>query len=329
MRVLVADDDLGSRLVAQAAVQSLGHQCVVAGDGAAAWQLYLDWRPEVLLTSWSMLGEDGTPLCRAARHVELGSYTYIIVISRADERADVLSAMEAGADDYLVKPLDAFSLRAGLLAAHRVARLHEELGQARGKLVEQAHTDPLTNLHNRLGLSDDLEMLHSTSRRYGRGYCLALCDVDLFKRFNESCGHRAGDGALRAVAATIDSNSRHADRVYRYGDEEFLLLLPEQDQSGAVQALNRIRNAVEQLSIVHPAGGPGGVLTLSVGVSAFTPGRPVTSWELLAEADHALYEAKAAGRNTVVAAKQPTSPRVETEDPTPVHSEEVDDDRGT
>lgn len=311
MKVLVADEDLGSRLVAQAAVQSLGHECVVAGDGDAAWQLFLDWRPEVLVTDRSMPGMGGAQLCRAVRDVDQGNYTYIILLSSADERDDVLSAMEADADDYLFKPLDAFSLRTGLLAADRVTRLHAELCRARAKLVEQAHTDPLTHLHNRLGLSDDLEMFHSTSKRYGRGYCLALCDVDFFKKFNDSYGHQAGDGALLAVAATIDSHSRHADRVYRYGDEEFLLLLPEQEQSGAVQALNRIRNAVEKLGIVHSSGGPGGVLTLSVGVSVFTPGRPVTSWELLAEADHALYEAKAAGRNTVVAARQPTGPRVD------------------
>lgn len=308
MRVLVADDDLGSRLVAQAAVQALGHECVAASDGDQAWQLYLQWRPEVLVTDRAMPGMDGTQLCRAIRDAANGSYTYVILLSGADERADVLSGMEAGADDYLIKPLDAFDLETGLLAARRVTRLHEELSRARAELLEQAHTDPLTGLRNRLGLSDYLETLHSTSQRYGRGYCLALCDIDFFKNYNDSCGHPAGDGALRAVAATLAGHARGADRVYRYGGEEFLLLLPEQEAGGAVQALTRTRLAVQDLRIPHPAGGPGGVLTLSIGVSAFTPGRAVTSWELLAEADHALYEAKAAGRNTVVAATRPASP---------------------
>ena len=308
MRVLVADDDLGSRLVAQAAVQALGHECVVASDGDQAWQLYLQCQPEVLVTDRAMPGMDGTQLCRAIRAAENGSYTYVILLSGADERTDVLSGMEAGADDYLIKPLDTFSLQTGLLAAQRVTHLHEELSRARAQLMEQAHTDPLTELRNRLGLGDYLETLHSTSQRYGRGYCLALCDVDFFKNYNDSCGHQAGDGALRAVAATLAGHARDADRVYRYGGEEFLLLLPEQEQDGAIQALNRIRQAVEDLRIVHPAGGPSGVLTLSIGVSGFTPKRAVTSWELLAEADHALYEAKAAGRNKVVAATQPASP---------------------
>ncbi len=310
MRVLVADDDLGSRLVAQAAVQALGHECGVACDGDQAWQLYLQWQPEVLITDRAMPGMNGTQLCRAIRDVENGSYTYIILLSGADERVDVLTGMEAGADGYLIKPLDTFNLQIGLLAARRVTRLHEDLSRARTRLLEQAHTDPLTKLRNRLGLGDYLETLHSTSQRYGRGYCLALCDVDFFKDYNDSCGHQAGDDALRAVAATLAGHARDADRVYRYGGEEFLFLLPEQEQGGALQALDRIRQAVEDLRIVHPAGGSGGVLTVSIGVSGLTPGRAVTSWELLAEADHALYEAKSAGRNKVVAATRPASPLI-------------------
>jgi diguanylate cyclase (GGDEF)-like protein len=311
MRVLVADDDLGSRLVAQAAVQALGHECVVASDGQQAWQLYQQWRPEVLVTDRAMPGMDGTQLCRRIRDAESGSYTYIILLSGAEEQADVLSGMEAGADDYLVKPLDTFSLQTGLLAARRVTRLHEELSRARAELLKQAHTDPLTELRNRLGLAEDLEALHSSSQRYGRGYCLALCDVDLFKKYNDSCGHQAGDEALRTVAATLAGHAREADRVYRYGGEEFLFLLPEQEHDGAHRALDRIRRAVEDQRIAHRDGGLGGVLTVSIGFSAFTPGRAVTSWELLAEADHALYAAKAAGRNQVVAAARAALPSLQ------------------
>ena len=302
MRVLVADDDLGSRLVAQAAVEALGHECVVAADGDQAWDLYRRWQPDALITDRTMPGMDGTQLCRAVRQEERGGYTYIILLSGHDERADVLSGMEAGADDYLIKPLDPFALQIRLLAAGRVSRLHEELGRARTALQAQARTDPLTGLRNRLGLDDHLAALHSTSQRYGRGYCLAMCDVDFFKKYNDAYGHPAGDDVLRTVAATLTDLARDADQVYRYGGEEFLLVLPEQCEAGAVQALDRVRKGVEDLRIEHREGGPRGVLTVSVGIAAFTPGREVTGSRLLAEADDALYEAKAAGRNTVVAA---------------------------
>jgi diguanylate cyclase (GGDEF)-like protein len=302
MRVLVVDDDFGSRLVAQAAVQSLGHECRVASDGDEAWQVYLEWRPEVLVTDRTMPGMDGTQLCRAIRGVEKNSYTYVILLSGRDERADVLSGMQSGADDYLIKPLDTFTLQIGLLAAERVTRLHDELNRTRAKLIAQAHTDPLTGLRNRLGLDDYLASLHSTSKRYGRDYCLALCDVDFFKKYNDNFGHQAGDQVLRAVAATLSSLARDSDQVYRYGGEEFLVVLPEQEKCGAVQALNRVRQAVEDLRIEHPDGGAGGFLTLSTGISTFTPDRDITSSKLLTEADDALYEAKAAGRNRVMCA---------------------------
>ena len=300
MRVLIVDDDLGSRLVAEAAVTALGHECRSAADGEQGWARYVEWQPEVLVTDRTMPGMDGTQLCRAIREAENGSYTYVILLSGRDERADVLSGMDAGADDYLAKPLDSFALQVRLLAAGRVTRLHRDLQQARAALVAQAHTDPLTGLRNRLGLDAHLEALHSSSRRYGRAYCLALCDVDFFKKYNDSHGHQAGDDVLRSVATTLTTLARDADQVYRYGGEEFLLVLPEQREDGARRALDRVRQAVEDLRIAHPDGGPSGYLTLSIGISGFRPGRDISSSDLLAEADQALYEAKAAGRNRVV-----------------------------
>lgn len=304
MRVLVADDDLGSRLVAQAAVQALGHECVAVPDGDAAWQHVQEFRPDVLVTDRDMPGLDGVALCRAIRASEQDHYTYLILLTSAADRADVLSGMEAGADDYLGKPLDPFDLQTRLLAARRVTNLHNELAQARVQLADLANTDPLTKLRNRHGLRDELERLHITSQRYGRGYCLALCDVDYFKNYNDTYGHQAGDEALRAMAATLARHVRRGDTVYRYGGEEFLLLLPEQEEDGAVLALDRIRQAVHELGLEHSTSDPHGVVTLSIGASAFIPGTDVTTRELLKEADRALYIAKARGRNMVVAGAQ-------------------------
>lgn len=298
MRILVADDDVGSLILAQAAVQALGHECLTAADGTRAWQLMQAERPDVLITDRAMPGMDGLQLCRQVRaHVD--GYTYIVLLTAHGEPQDVLDGMRAGADDYLAKPLDPLDLQARLLAAHRVTDLHVELSRARAAMARQARTDPLTGLRNRLSLNDDLEELHRRSARYGLCYSLALCDVDFFKRYNDTYGHPAGDQALRTVAATLVEQLRDVDRIYRYGGEEFLVLLPGQSIPDAMTALERVGRQIERAALQHRAGGPAGVLTLSSGVSGSEPPFPVEHGEVIAAADAALYTAKARGRNAV------------------------------
>ena len=111
--------------------------------------------------------------------------------------------------------------------ALRITTLHADLAHYRKVLSQQARTDPLTGLHNRLKLAEDLEQLHARSKRYAQDYCVAMCDVDNFKSYNDIYGHQAGDIALRAVAAALPE-ARQTDGVYRYGGEEFLLVLPNQ-----------------------------------------------------------------------------------------------------
>jgi diguanylate cyclase (GGDEF)-like protein len=305
MKILVVDDDLSSRLLAQAAVESLGHSCVTATDGEEAWELFCKERPDVLVTDREMPRMDGVQLCKTIRKEERdSSYTYIVLVTSAGEDDDVRSGMEGGADDYLTKPLDLFALETRLMAARRVTTLHAQLAHFRTELAELARTDPLTKLRNRLTLGHDLDLLHSRSRRYKRSYSLALCDVDVFKLYNDTYGHQAGDQALRGVALALDRHARQGDAVYRYGGEEFLVVLPEQAPADALAAVDRLREAVKALGIEHAAS-PGGVLTVSAGVASFVAGRDVSAEEILKEADLALYQAKAAGRDRVVAVAEP------------------------
>ncbi len=298
MKILVADDDPGSLLVAQASVESAGHDCIVAEDGAMAWRLYQEHQPDVVVTDLVMPGLDGLALCRAIRARTDDLYTYIVLVTSQGSRQDVLAGLEAGADDYVTKPLDPFVLHARLLVALRVTSLHADLAHYRRALAEQARTDPLTGLHNRLRLSEDLEQLHTRSERYEHNYCLAMCDVDNFKSYNDLYGHQAGDLALRAVAAVLANEARQSDGVYRYGGEEFLLVLPHETQAGARTFVERALAGVRALDIVH-SGDPSGRLTVSAGISAFTPHHRVSPELLLGEADAALYAAKAGGRNRV------------------------------
>ena len=302
MRILVVDDEPLSRLIVQAAVDQLGHQRTAAEDGEAAWRCFNQDKPEVLITDLLMPGVDGLELCRRVRADTRAGYTYIILVTVLGDRQDVVRGMDAGADDYLVKPLHLFDLQARLIAAQRVTDLHAELDRHRAELAHLARHDPLTGLGNRRSLQEDLEVLHARSQRYGRGFALAMCDIDRFKAYNDTHGHQAGDQALRAVAATIAQELRGSDNVYRYGGEEFLLVLPEQNLDTALVAVERVRSAVERLAIPQPAVGPGGILTLSAGIAAFGPGAATTAEELLQQADAALYRAKSAGRNQLALA---------------------------
>ncbi|RDV10963.1 diguanylate cyclase [Arthrobacter sp. RT-1] len=298
MKVLVADDDPGSLLVARAAVERSGHHCLAAADGDEAWALFREHQPDVVVTDWMMPGMDGLALCRSIRARETDLYTYIVLLTSQGSRDDVLAGLEAGADDYVTKPLDPFVLRARLLVALRITTLHADLAHYRKVLSQQARTDPLTGLHNRLKLAEDLEQLHARSARYGEEYSLAMCDVDNFKAYNDIYGHQAGDLALRAVAAALARHARKSDGVYRYGGEEFLLVLPKQGLPGAKALMERTLAAVRELGIPH-VGDPSGQLRLSAGISTFSAQHPADADTLLGEADAALYAAKAAGRNRV------------------------------
>jgi diguanylate cyclase (GGDEF)-like protein len=300
VKVLVVDDDFGSRLVAQATVESLSHECVTGVDGDEGWQLFNESAPDVVVTDRSMPGIDGLELCRRIRATETDRYTYIILVTGMSDPADMIEGMHAGADDYIGKPLNPLNLEARLLAARRVTELHAELAVARDALSRQANTDALTGLPNRLALTQDLEQIHRTSERYGHNYCLAMCDVDFFKRYNDTYGHLAGDDALRHVATTLQGGVRDCDRVYRYGGEEFLIVFPEQTIPEALIPVQRTIDRLSGLALEHRAGGPTGVITLSVGLTCFAAGKSMTSQNLLAAADQALYRAKSGGRNQVV-----------------------------
>jgi len=288
MHVLIADDDPGTRLLVSTCVERLGHRCTVAEDGSEAWRLYQEDTPDVVITDWEMPGMDGTALSRAIRSHGGSSYTYVIVLTGAADEEAARSTMEAGADDLLLKPPDLAQLERKLIAAGRVTTLHR-------RLHDDARHDTLTGLGNRLRLAEDLEVLCGRVERYGHSYCVALFDLDDFKGYNDGAGHLSGDGALRTVAGALQQEIRTGDAVYRYGGEEFLVLLPEQSLESAELAAERLRAAVEALGLPHPAGG---VVTVSAGVAELqgTASRPDQVFEL---ADQALYRAKENGRNRV------------------------------
>jgi two-component system chemotaxis response regulator CheY len=262
-----------------------------------------------------MLGVDGPELCRRVRHELDAQYVYIVLITALENHQHVLEGMSAAADDYLVKPVDPFSVRTRLIAAERVIELHRQLVDAQAKLVratadatERTLTDTLTGLSNRRRMEEDLADMYARALRLGRTYGVALLDIDHFKAYNDRYGHLNGDEILRRVAHRFVNDVRASERIYRYGGEEFLLLMDDCTHEGATVAAERLRLAVEDLEIPHesrPDSPPS--VTLSGGVACWDPASTQTIPELLEGANRALFEAKSAGRNCVRTADEPVS----------------------
>ena len=315
MKVLVAEDSPMSRILAETAVQSLGHECVVATEGESAWDLVRTGDIDVVISNWDMPGVDGLELCRRLRSEPDLPYVYFIFLTILSQKQHALLGMRSGADDYLTKPLDIGDLEKCLIGAERVTTLQRqivaqnaELQRLNNDLARAARTDALTGLGNRLRLREQLQQLRDMIRRYGPEYSVAMCDVDNFKRFNDRYGHVAGDDVLRSIGSAITRACRTTDLAFRYGGEEIAILLPDPPDAAGV-AIERLRAAVEALAIPHAGNDDVGVVTLSAGVAPLLPVAGEDLEAMLRTADAALYDAKRLGRNrvVVVAEREPDS----------------------
>jgi two-component system, cell cycle response regulator len=309
MRILIVDDSPTPRLVLKRELEALGHECLTAEDGTQALELVGSFLPDVVISDWMMSEMDGDELCRRVRADVSLPYCYFILLTSLDDRSSIVKGMEAGADDHLVKSFDRAELETRLIAAERVTELHRrlaaqhaELERLNAALREDSRRDHLTGLGNRLRQAEDLAVLASRALRYGQEFSVVLFDVDRFKAYNDTAGHPAGDEVLRSVANALVHECRGADGVYRYGGEELLVVLPEQDLDAGVRAAERMRREVEALAIPHPGIGPPAVVTVSGGVAAFSPEEDGDVARLLERADGALYEAKNGGRNRIAVA---------------------------
>ncbi len=175
-----------------------------------------------------------------------------------------------------------------------------ELQTANARLQELTRQDSLTGLLNRRAMSERIGELHSMARRYGNIYAVIILDIDHFKLYNDTQGHLAGDEVIRSIASTIRDAIRSADSIYRYGGEEFLILLPETTVEGARLVTDRVRDAVTARAIPHPASPTAAYVTVSLGctdVAADGTAEALTWDGVVERADHVLYRAKQGGRN--------------------------------
>ena len=302
----MVEDERSSRDGLARAIRSFGHRCRTAVDGEDARRSVAEKHPDVIISDWEMPRMNGAELCRRTRcEGDEAPYTYFILLTSFGDREHLLAGVAAGADDYQRKPVDLDELEARLLSAGRVVDLHRRLAERTAalqhdstRLYAASRTDALTGTGNRLRLDEEVATLLSRASRYGHRCSLAICDLDFFKAFNDRFGHVAGDEALRRVSAEMRRCLRAADTLFRYGGEEFVVLLVEQSLADAEAAMDRMRAAVERLALPSPA--TDGALTVSVGVAELDPTLDRSPADWIARADAALYAAKERGRNRVV-----------------------------
>jgi diguanylate cyclase (GGDEF)-like protein len=214
----------------------------------------------------------------------------VIILTANNASSDLVTALDAGADDYVGKPFDADELRVRLRAGQRIVELQ-------GDLLRKASHDDLTGVFNRRMSSELLRREHARAQRDQRPLSVAMLDIDHFKRVNDEHGHQVGDAVLEEVARRITASLRTNDAVGRYGGEEFLLIMPDCDAPSARSIAERVRAAIAATAI------PGldrlVQTTVSIGVATGAPPCLPPFETLTRDADAALYDAKRRGRNRV------------------------------
>ncbi|NES96958.1 MAG: PleD family two-component system response regulator [Desertifilum sp. SIO1I2] len=305
--ILIADDEKMMRNLLRRAMEKEGYQVVDVTDGESAIAAYQSLQPSVVLLDAIMPGMDGFTCCSKMRSFFEGDRTPILMITALDDPESVDRAFDAGAADYVTKPIHWPVLRQRVKRLLQQVSMFQQLEAANQELQRLASLDGLTGLANRRCFDQVLEKEWRRGVREGWNtteapqLSLILCDVDCFKLYNDTYGHQAGDACLQAVAGVLQRVARRpADLVARYGGEEFIVILPNTSQEGAMYVARNILAEMRACEIAHAASVVSDRVTLSLGVSSVVPTSESSQTLLLASADAALYQAKTSGRDRAV-----------------------------
>ncbi|MBE0439717.1 MAG: diguanylate cyclase [Gammaproteobacteria bacterium] len=306
MKVLLAEDSRSNQMLIKACIEDAGHEVVTANNGQEAIDAFIDDRPDLVLLDVVMPVKDGIETAREIKQLteQDNDWIPIVFLSAMADAKDIEKAIDAGGDDYLVKPIDAIVLNAKLRAMKRIAKMRHQLHKANLELKLMASRDGLTGLANRRHFDEMLIKELKRSARLKTPLSLILCDIDFFKLFNDNYGHQGGDDCLKAVAKKMQETvKRPGDVLARYGGEEFAVILPETDLAGATHIAKQLKAAIEQLAMPHAYSSVADYVTLSLGVACVDT--VDTNFieiirTLIERADKGLYQAKTQGRNQVV-----------------------------
>jgi len=299
MKVLIADDDIDSRHILEKLLKKWGYEVIISDNGIDALKiLKSEDSAKIAILDWMMPGMDGIEVCRTIREMRAGSYVYIILLTAKTHKEDVMVGMDAGADDYIVKPFDSRELKVRLQAGKRIIQLQQELVAAQETLREQATHDSLTGLFNRRAILDLMKNEIARAKREKAPMGVIMVDIDHFKNVNDTYGHIVGDQILKASAPRMSLALRQYDYIGRYGGEEFIIITTNCDLNEATKIAERLRTSISDTSFQTTSGKID--ITISLGVFSNNLDKDTDIDSLIRTADDLLYKAKTAGRNRMI-----------------------------
>ncbi|MEH2468481.1 PleD family two-component system response regulator [Nostoc sp.] len=323
--ILVADDDKSIRVFLRKAMEKEGYRVVEVNDGKQCLDAYETIKPDIVLLDAVMPVMDGFTCCKHLFQIaknnlksavetfdtdsslnntvisQIWERTPVLMITCLDDEESVNLAFDAGAIDYVTKPIHWPVLRQRLRRLLKEAQIYKQLDAANQALQHLANVDGLTELANRRRFDDYLNTQWINLVQKESPLSMILCDIDFFKFYNDKYGHPAGDICLQKVGAVLSFKvQKHQDLVARYGGEEFAVIMPYTPASGAVHIAEVIQAGIKDLQIVHDGSVVSQYVTLSMGVATVVPTWESSPLDLIVRADKALYEAKAGGRDRFV-----------------------------
>jgi two-component system, cell cycle response regulator len=308
-RILVVDDHPDNVEIINARLTSRGFQVESATNGQEALKRVYESPPHLILLDVMMPLMDGYEVSRRIKNDESLPFIPIILVTARDSTQDKVEGLDAGADDYLTKPINFPELEARVRSMLRIKRLQDELDQknrelaeANRKLRKLSITDGLTELYNHRHVHELLHEEFERSRRSGDPMAVVMLDLDRFKQVNDTFGHPTGDVILFETAGILRQTAREIDMIGRYGGEEFIAILPGAAEAAAAQFADRVRERVAGHVFRDEATEVS--MTVSAGVAAYPQHETDNPDLLIKRADEALYMAKSAGRNRVIRASQ-------------------------
>ncbi|RAM49309.1 MAG: diguanylate cyclase response regulator [Hapalosiphonaceae cyanobacterium JJU2] len=323
--ILVADDDTIMRFLLRQAMEHEGYRVVEVSNGKECLDAYTAVKPDLILLDAVMPIMDGFTCCQELMQIAkknlvlalasldggfsfgnslistLWDRTPILMITELDDSDSVDRAFEAGASDFVTKPIHWVVLRRRVRKLLQQGQVYKQLEAANRALQQLAHEDGLTGLANRRRFDQYLNSQWLELAQQRSPISLILCDIDFFKLYNDKYGHPAGDVCLQNVANVLkDTAQKYQDLVARYGGEEFVVILPYTHAVDAVHVAAAMQAGVRELEILHSGSAVSQFVTLSLGIATIIPNFESTPLALIEAADNALYQAKAEGRNRII-----------------------------